>query len=139
MVPFDGEKFLLLHRVLNWSGWEYPKGGIEEGEDIEKAIGRELFEETGISKFEIVGKIDSYIFLDKLHNREVFMQNYLIRISSNNRVHFENQAEKDGVKVLEHDDFKWCFPKEAVKLLTHNNSKRSMKRAIKMLGLEMEK
>lgn len=139
LIVFDGEKFLLLHRILNWSGWEYPKGGIESGEKIESAIGRELLEETGIPKFEIIGKVDNYIFHDTLNNKEVHIQTYLIRVSSNNKVHFENQTEKDGKKVLEHDNFKWCFPNEAVKMLTHNNSKRSMKKAIKMLGLVTEK
>ena len=45
LVVFDGEKFLLLHRVLHWSGWEFAKGGIKAGEKIEEAIRRELFEE----------------------------------------------------------------------------------------------
>ena len=83
--------------------------------------------------------MDSYIFLDHVHDKEVFIQNYLIRVSSNNKINFDNQSVKDGKKIMEHDDFKWCFPAEAVKLLTHNNSKRSMKKAIKMLGLQATK
>jgi len=136
IIPFDGEKFLLLHRVLNWKGWEYPKGGIDEGENAEKTLGRELYEETGLKEFELVGKVDEYNFLDKVHNREVFMQSFLVRVSSNNKVNFDNQPVEGGKKLVEHDDFKWCFPFEAVKLLTHANSRRSMKRAIKMLGLK---
>jgi 8-oxo-dGTP pyrophosphatase MutT (NUDIX family) len=123
---------------MNWRGWEYPKGGIDAGEDAIGAIGRELFEETGLVKYEVIGKVDEYTFVDNVHNREVFMQSYLVRVSSNNKVHFDNQPLENGKKVFEHDDFKWCFPSEAVKLLTHNNSKRAMKKAIKMLGLKAE-
>ncbi|OQA31508.1 MAG: RNA pyrophosphohydrolase [archaeon ADurb.Bin336] len=139
IIAFDGEKFLLLHRVLNWSGWEFAKGGIEKGENIESAIKRELFEETGIPRFELISKIDEYKFLNKLTGVMVHVQNYLVRVSSNNKITFENQPLVDGKVVYEHDDYKWCFPKEAVKLITHNNSRRSLKKAIKLLGLSMEK
>lgn len=139
IITFDGEKFLLLHRVLNWSGWEYAKGGIEDGEKIENAIGRELFEETGIPKFEMISKVDEYYFLNKITGKNVHVQNYVVRVSSNNRINFDNQPVVDGKVVLEHDDFKWCFPSEAVKMITHDNSKRSMKKAIKILGLSLEK
>ena len=139
IITFDGEKFLLLHRVLNWTGWEYAKGGIEEGEKIETAIGRELLEETGIPKFELISKVDEYYFLNKITNRNVHVQNFVVRVSSNNRINFDNQPVVDGKVVFEHDDFKWCFPAEAIKMITHDNSKRSMKKAIKILGLSLEK
>lgn len=139
VICFDGEKFLLLHRILNWSGWEFAKGGIEKKESIESAIKRELFEETGIPKFEMVGKVDEYHFLNKLNNTMVHVQNYLVRVSSNNKITFENQPVVEGKIVYEHDDYKWCFPKEAVKLITHDNSRRSLKKAIKMMGLSLEK
>ncbi len=139
IITFDGEKFLLLHRLLNWSGWEYAKGGIEEGEKIENAIGRELFEETGIPKFEMISKVDEYYFLNKITGKNVHVQNYVVRVSSNNRINFDNQPVVDGKVILEHDDFKWCFPMEAVKMITHDNSKRSLKKAIKILGLSLER
>lgn len=139
IITFDGEKFLLLHRVLNWSGWEFAKGGIEDKEPIEKAIGRELFEETGIPKFEMISKVDEYYFLNKITGKKVHVQNYVVRVSSNNRINFDNQPIVDGKVVLEHDDFKWCFPAEAIKMITHDNSRRSLKKAIKILGLSLEK
>ena len=40
--------FLLLHRCLNWSGWEFVKGGIEGSEAPEQAVMREIEEERNI-------------------------------------------------------------------------------------------
>lgn len=136
LVVFDGEKFLLLHRLLNWRGWEFPKGHIKEGEEVMDAMKRELFEETGIPKFELVDKIDKVNYFDRVRKSKTFVQNYLIRVSSNNKITFEHQSLKEGAKVMEHDDFKWCFPSEAVKLLKHKNMKSTMSKAIKKLGLK---
>ena len=139
LIVFDGEKFLLLHRVLNWVGWEYPKGGVEDGESIEEAIQRELLEETGIPKFEVLGKVDRKKFFDKVRNLNGVMDSYLVRVSSNNKINFDNQSIKGGKRVIEHDDYKWCFPKEAVELIKHRDGKESMRKAIKLLGLGNEK
>lgn len=137
LIVFDGERFLLLHRKLNWVGWEFPKGGIEKNEDSKKTMVRELFEETGIKKFSLVGKVDSFIYSDKKRKKESHITNYLIQVSSNSKVVLNNEHALDGKVVIEHDDFKWCFPKEAISLLKHKNQKESMKKAIKMLGVDL--
>lgn len=137
IIVFDGEKFLLLHRALNWSGWEFPKGGIEKNELTESALKRELFEETGLKKYELVGKVGEVTFFDNVRNMNGFAQNYLVRVSSNSKVVLNNEHVLDKAKVIEHDDFKWCLPKEAVRLATHKDTKDSLKKAFKMLGIEM--
>ena len=139
LVVFDGEKFLLLHRVLHWKGWEFPKGHIMDGEPVDAAMRRELFEETGISDYEVVGRVDEINYFDSVRRIKSHVQNFLIRVSSNNKITFEHQSLKGGAKVREHDDFKWCFPSEAVKMLKHKNMKGTMVKAIKMLGLETGK
>jgi len=69
--PFDtaqGKKykiyFLLLHYPsLNRKGghWEFPKGHIEEGENEEETMRREIQEETGIKDLEMVLGFKKYI------------------------------------------------------------------------------
>lgn len=44
--------------------WQLPQGGIDEGEEPKKAFARELFEETGITKFEIIAEYPSWLSYD---------------------------------------------------------------------------
>jgi 8-oxo-dGTP pyrophosphatase MutT (NUDIX family) len=137
IVVFDGERFLLLHRKLNWVGWEFPKGGIEQNEKIEETIERELFEETGIKKFKITIKLDNFEYFDDKRKSNSLIDNYLIHVSSNSKVTLNNAHVLDDKVVDEHDDFKWFFPKDAVKKLTHKNQKGTMLKAISYLGLSI--
>jgi 8-oxo-dGTP pyrophosphatase MutT (NUDIX family) len=48
-------RVLLVHRP-RYGDWSFPKGGVDEGESIEDAALREVFEETGL-KCRIVRKL----------------------------------------------------------------------------------
>jgi 8-oxo-dGTP pyrophosphatase MutT (NUDIX family) len=135
LVVFDGERFLLLHRKLNWSGWEFPKGAIEEKESDQEAIIRELLEETGIKKFKVVDQIDEFDYYDEKRKVDSLIKNFLLHVSSNSKVIINNEHVLDGKVVEEHNDFKWFHPKEAVKTLTHENQKETVRKAINLLGL----
>ncbi len=41
--------------------WQMPQGGVDEGEDLETAMKRELFEETGISKIHLLKELDYWM------------------------------------------------------------------------------
>jgi len=44
--------------------WQMPQGGIDEGEDPRAAVLRELAEETGTDKAEIIGEHDEWLNYD---------------------------------------------------------------------------
>src|SRR5277367_983221 len=45
-------------------GWQMPQGGIDEGEDPRSAALRELKEETGTAKAEIIGEMENWLTYD---------------------------------------------------------------------------
>jgi 8-oxo-dGTP diphosphatase len=58
LILDDDWSALLVHlRFPTWSGWVLPGGGIDEGEDTEAALHRELAEELGLVGSELSGPI----------------------------------------------------------------------------------
>ena len=51
-------------RLDNLGSWQYPQGGIDEGEDPLLAMHRELYEETGIRTFEPVAESNEWLTYD---------------------------------------------------------------------------
>ena len=119
----EGEiKYLLLHRILHWKGWEFPKGGIEKGETSRAAAKRELKEETGLKPVKIIdmhikGRFD---YPKKLADR--------LSIKGMEWKLFAVEAKKSRVKIdrLEHSNHKWLSFKEAYKKLKFGNKKRCL-------------
>lgn len=60
----DAGKVFVGERIDTPGAWQMPQGGIDEGEDIERAAYRELFEEAGTAQAEIIGIHDKKIRYD---------------------------------------------------------------------------
>ncbi|MFH1598078.1 MAG: NUDIX domain-containing protein [Patescibacteria group bacterium] len=118
-------QFLLLFQNQN-EFWEFPKGEQEKGETEKQALCRELFEETGIKKFQYLPGFKQkshYRFQLKgvLHQKEVIF--YLIR--TEDKVHLSD----------EHISYRWIPYSGAIKLLKHKNLRDLLKSAQQFLKL----
>lgn len=116
-------KYLLLKRKLHWKGWEFPKGGIKNKENIIKAVIRELKEETGqkplkIIKFNYKGK---YRY-DKLYKDRQGISGQTFSLYA-----AEIKNRKIKLDKKEHSAYKWLPFNKAIKLLTWKNQKKSLR------------
>jgi len=117
----EGIKYLVMKRTLHWTGWEFPKGGINLGEKIEEAVKRELKEETGqfplnIQKHNFSGK---YKYDKKVLGRQFIGQTFSLYSA-------ELKDDKIQVDKREHLDYLWLSYSEAHKRLTYQNQKKSL-------------
>ena len=119
----DGKShYLILKRHKHWTGWEFPKGGIERWEARRLTIKRELREETGlppmkIRSFPVKGQ---YQYKKGCEDRPgIAGQTYKL---------YAVEVKKDRVKIdkREHSDYKWVSFQEALKKLTWPNQKKCL-------------
>ncbi len=60
----DGQVFVARRIDTVAEAWQMPQGGIDDGEDPRDAVLRELEEEIGTDKFEIVNETDDWLTYD---------------------------------------------------------------------------
>lgn len=118
-------RFLILHRCLNWHGWELLKGQIEQNESKNEALLREIFEETGLKNVRIVKPIDHKMtFFDKVHQKTCETFGFLVEAKLDEPVTLENNV------VTEHDDFLWTDQKTVLEKLKFDNTRSFFRAAL---------
>jgi len=106
----DG-KFLIVHKPRNNHAWQFPQGGVDVGEDNEKAAKRELEEEIGTKKFAGFHKSNHVLFYefppgyvrdDKFtgHKQAYFF------------VEFKGEDEDITLNSEELDEYRWVYQNE---------------------------
>ena len=67
VVLFNAEGLVWYGRRVGQAGphnWQFPQGGVDDGEDHESAARRELAEETGITSVALLDRTDDWITYD---------------------------------------------------------------------------
>lgn len=121
--------YLLLH--YHSGHWEFAKGHIEEGEDFETTIRREVEEETGIKDLKIVPGFKEY-------SKYFFRKSYDLKGEAKKKAPWVfklvlfllAETKTKEVKISkEHIGFAWLPFDQAVKKITYKNAKELLKKA----------
>lgn len=120
-------EYLILKRKLHWKGWEFPKGGLKRFETKRHAIKREIREEVGIKK---IIKIKRFNFSGRYKYDKKYpdRKEYIGQSFSLYGVEVK-KPEKNKIRVdkKEHSDYKWLGFKDAIKKLTWDNQRKSLR------------
>ncbi|OGZ65087.1 MAG: hypothetical protein A2812_00790 [Candidatus Staskawiczbacteria bacterium RIFCSPHIGHO2_01_FULL_36_16] len=126
--------YLLLHYPgINKKGghWEFAKGHIEEGEDYEKTVKREVAEETGLKDIKITPGFKEhikYFFREKKERQKTPF--WIFKLVT----FFIAETKSKDIKLSpEHIGYAWLPYEEALKKITYKNSKELFKKANKYL------
>jgi 8-oxo-dGTP pyrophosphatase MutT (NUDIX family) len=122
---FLGNKiyYLLFHRRWHWKGWEFVKGGKKTKEKLNNTVKRELKEETGFR----IQKIDRLSFKGKFIYDKKSQQDWKSKGFNFSLFACQVKKRKPKLDAEEHDKYKWCSYKQALKLLKWPNQKKSLR------------
>ena len=119
---FNQEQKVLVAERLNYPGnWQMPQGGIDQGESAEQAALRELKEEVGVNKVQILAKTKGWLFYNypdhikkSFFNRKYRGQKqiwFAMRLQSeDSEINLQNQKP-------EFMDWKWVYLNEVAELI----------------------
>lgn len=130
-IIYDNEskKILVAHR--NPTGdmggrWEFPGGKLDEGENDEQAIIREMKEEFSV-RATVHEKICSSTFEHR--GKKCFLDAFLVSL--------EHDGIKIPYKLTEHSEYKWVFPEEIKNLCFVDSDMKIYPEVLKYLkGIE---
>ena len=127
-----GKVLYLLLQYRSWQ-WDFPKGHIEQGENEQQTMRREILEETGISEISILPKFRKsvlYFYFAKGNEKKE-------RLQSKRGVNIFKKAVFYGVETVmekvtidfESKDFAWLSFEDAYKRLGNDDSRRVLAKA----------
>ena len=110
--PFESEIFIAKRNDVE-NSWQFPQGGIDEGETPKDALFRELKEEIGTNKFEIITEYPKWVSYDfpniiakKMYPYDGQIQKYfLVRLKSKAKIDIKTKhPEFDDYKFVKFDE-----------------------------------
>ena len=137
VIVFHGEgselRLLLLRsRLTKRPIWEFPKGGIDDGETEFVAAMRELYEETGLGDGDIqllddFREVEQYRFTVDENGRRT--------VVSKEVVYFLARAEHRDVRIsrTEASGFAWMDTEEAMRRVRYRARRRILGRALETI------
>ncbi len=109
------KKILMCEHAWIDDAWQFPQGGVDDGESEEEAILRELYEEIGTNKLKIISKMSNKLaykfpyYLKEKYNMMGQEQRFFLLYfyGKDEEIKFDNQLKP------EFKDFEWVDYDEA--------------------------
>ena len=132
----EGLKFLILYHGHNY--WNFPKGKIESEERSFQTALREVKEETGLTRNDLIFNenfkaYEKFTFWRRLGNKNVKVFKIVI--------FYLAETKKSQIKISqEHEGYGWFTYKEALRILSkYKDSQKVLTQAYKFLRGKREK
>jgi putative (di)nucleoside polyphosphate hydrolase len=114
-------EFFIAHRSDIKNAWQFPQGGIDEGETLHEALYRELKEEIGCNDVEILGEFPQWITYDfpkvargKCYPYDGQTQKYfLVRLKENAKI------DLNAYEIPESEEYEFVVYEELFKKVTY--------------------
>lgn len=139
IIPFrrrhGGVEYLLLHSVMVRNpdaAWEFPKGSVEPGESETETALRELREESGIRRIELLPDFrDQVSYQYRRSGREIekVVTFFIGEVSTPGQVPEEPPTREHGWHPKERRWFVWVSEAEAQQRLFHPGMRQLLSRA----------
>lgn len=117
--------------------WQFPQGGVDEGETALEAIKREMFEEVGQDQFEVINQVDGGLFYDFPEGFTApIAQQYKGQVQTWFHLRFKEGFKAD-LSRAPHDEFRalrWASVEEVMDGVVEWK-KEVYEKALKKLGL----
>jgi len=135
----EGKTLFLLVQYRSWQ-WDFPKGHVEEGENEEQTLRREIEEETGIKQLEILPNFRiavRYFYSAKGNEKkERILQQKGIYIFKN-VVYYAGETQEEKVTIdFENKAYAWLTYEEVCERLKNDGSKKVINAVAEALGME---
>jgi 8-oxo-dGTP pyrophosphatase MutT (NUDIX family) len=115
----DRREYLLLKSRPG--DWEFPKGGVENGEELQQTAIREVKEEAGIQDFRLIdGFREDYDYVFQANGKTIHKTVHLFIAKS-----YEASAELSH----EHNDHQWRDYDQAINTITQDGPREILKEA----------
>lgn len=129
-----GCRFLLvLSRLTKRPLWEFPKGGVDEGESLQEAAMRELLEETGLRPDDVrmvagFERREEYRFTTGDNNRKTLIRKEV--------TYYLAEALRTEVRIAEAEasEYAWLSLKDALRKLRYPGRRALLEEAARAAG-----
>lgn len=141
IVDKIGRILIVQKKSYKNNEWEIPGGGIDENESPEIAINRELNEELGSDKFEVIkisNQIDRYEWPDELINQKIEEREPVFRGQERRQFLVMFLGDESDIKpqIEEIRDVKWVIPCDLSDYLIFPNQMEKMRKLLKEFEIE---